>query len=531
MKLIYRDDLKKFLLRSFRLKLVGIYSFFLILSFLTFSHWIFDATKSWLYGGVDNALLLSGQSIGNFLHQMDIESVSKNDSLNNCDDYKNQYCGKDSIKEEARSLELLKIIHESITLNPKRHYIQIIDNKSDEVIWKSKNMIGKSLPTFPNEKEFNELRTYAESVYDYDTIPRYIYRRSLKGTAGDTVFTNIPFEGLDMRLHIVKTTDHTISIGYSLTWIQSYMDKLSNIFYVGLPIILFILIVLLLIVSKFGFYTIEEMTEKINTIRPNNLNVRMPVIESKDELARHSDAVNRLLDMVEKNFNKYKNFTYDASHELKTPLTILRGELELALNHTETIEEYQTVIASSLDEIIRLSNVVETLLELARAENGKVMLNYKNINLSCLLTDIVQDIEIIAEDKYITLKSNIESDVFIEADKSRLHQAILNLLENSVKYTPENGSIYVEMLKKDDSILLSIKDTGVGISEECKNMIFEKFYRTTNVKDAGIPGTGLGLSIVKWVIDSHNGQIEVESELGKGTNFIITIPIKQNGKQ
>lgn len=220
---------------------------------------------------------------------------------------------------------------------------------------------------------------------------------------------------------------------------------------------------------------------------------------------------------------RQKNFSEDAAHELKTPLTILRGELELALRESKNVDEYQQILSSALDEVNRLIRILQSVLEITKAESGKISLTIKENNLSDILNNLVDDAKILAEEKQIKINSDIQKNLIAEVDDLRIHQALLNLIENAIKYTGRNGTIDISLYAAPDSIVFKIKDTGIGIPKDKQKYIFERFFQIKDNPDAK-NGVGIGLSIVKWIVDNHNGSIEVNSEINKGTEFILKIP-------
>jgi signal transduction histidine kinase len=232
-----------------------------------------------------------------------------------------------------------------------------------------------------------------------------------------------------------------------------------------------------------------------------------------------------MITRLEESFYQIKQFTADVSHELRTPLAILTGELEVALKSEKSTREYQELIISCLEEVERLSNVVRTLLDISRAETGQVHIEQKRINLSLMLEEISEDAEILAEEKNITVGKMIEPGLFVEGDDIRLHQALLNIVDNSVKYTNIGGDILIRLVKQGNDAVLRLSDTGVGISEEHLPHIFDRFFRADQARSKDIQGNGLGLSIVKWIIEAHQGIITAESTIGKGTMITIILPL------
>ncbi len=491
-----------------RNRLLIIYSAFVTITFAGFSYGIYSYIENWFYDNLDSNLYLSAKSVEKYLN---IYNLKVSDSS--------------KIDDNLKHLEILKNIHESISLNPKMYFIQIY-GKDNSTIWKSSNLNDFNLPILPSKEELKELKTYAKEIEKYDTVPKFIFRQNLSGQIGDTVFAIIPFENSKLRLFIMKSDVGNISIGYSLSRFEFFLSEICRIFFIGIPIIAAILVLLLFVISFIGHSQTKKVKEVLDRIAESQLeNFDLSEIRDKDEFKFFVDSLDKLYSACQKKHNQILNFAYDASHELKTPLTILRGELELSLNSAQTVEDYQEVVASALDEVIRLSNVVSTVLEIARAENSNHSLNYSKVNLSDVVNDICEDMEIVAEEKNIKIFKNIDNEVFINGDKHKIQQVIINLLDNSIKYTPNGGKIKIFLNNSQNSATLIVEDNGIGIPAEQIPNIFQKFYRTPNAKKVGVQGTGLGLSLVKSIVDLHKGIISVESQENKGTKIIVSFPI------
>ncbi len=270
---------------------------------------------------------------------------------------------------------------------------------------------------------------------------------------------------------------------------------------------------------------LRKINEFIDTINSDNLGVKITENFHKTELRNIAFRLNDMIDRIDRSFSHLRQFTSTVSHELKTPLTIIRGELEIALHSRKTEEEYQAIIASSLDEVLRLNNVVMALLDLSRADTGKFTMNVNRENISKLLEDIAEDAVILAESKEITVTSKIEKDVFARCDIARLHQAFLNIVDNAIKYSPDKGRIDIELKSIDKFVEVSFADSGYGIPQDAIPNIFDRFYRINDSSPGhSVQGSGLGLSIVKWIVDSHNGKIVVNSIEKQGTKFTILLP-------
>lgn len=491
-----------------RNKLIILYSVFIIATFAGFAYWTYCNIEKWFFNRIDETLYSSAISIDEYIEKFYFYNNTKND--NNI------------------HFNMLKNIYESISLNPRRHYIQILDTNNN-LIWKSSNLGDFELPNLPNKKQLDELRTFAQEKYEYDTVPKVIFRKNLKGDIGDTVYTLIPFKDKNLRLFLIRTKNAYISIGYSLDWLNAFLRKLAYTFYFSIPLIVFVLILILILISIIGHSQTKKLSSILNKIAESELkNFNLNGLENKEEYKDIVTSIQNLYEACRRKHERIINFAYDASHELKTPLTILRGELELSLNTAKTVEDYQEVVASALDEVIRLSNVVSTVLELAKTDNASFSINFTDVNLSELVKDICIDMEIIANDKNQKLIQEIQSDIQIKGDSNKIHQIVLNLLDNAIKYTPDGGEIKIQLYEKFGNAVLIVEDNGIGIPEDQFDAIFTKFYRTQEAKKFGVQGTGLGLSLVKSYVQLHNGNIQVESKVGYSSKFTVTLPLVNN---
>jgi signal transduction histidine kinase len=297
--------------------------------------------------------------------------------------------------------------------------------------------------------------------------------------------------------------------------------------YIILPVALILMLFILIsgiILIKYR-RKIIKVEHFIDNISANTLNIKLIENFSSTELRVLAKKINDMIDRLDLTFSRMRHFASIVSHELKTPLTIIRGELEIALHSKKDIEEYQVIIASSLDEVLRLNNVVNALLDLSRADEGRISMNLNRENISKLIEDIAEDATILAESKNIFVESQIEFNIYTLCDVARLHQAFLNLVDNAIKYTPQNGRMSISLKRTDGNIEVSVSDTGHGIPKEAIPNIFDRFYRLNSREAKGIQGSGLGLSIVKWIIDAHNGRIVVSSVENQGSEFKVIIPV------
>jgi signal transduction histidine kinase len=218
-----------------------------------------------------------------------------------------------------------------------------------------------------------------------------------------------------------------------------------------------------------------------------------------------------------------RHFSADAAHELRTPLTILKGEMEIALRASRSEDEYRQILTSCLEEVDRLSAVVQDLLFLARSDSGNITGIDTPVDLAAVFTEALQPLRALAEAATVGITAPSPRPLWINGNASMLFRLIFNLGENAIKYTPEGGTVELRLDRNGSTAALLVKDDGPGIPLEEQARIFDRFYRGDPARSRG--GTGLGLALVRSIVTLHKGQVAVESEVGKGTCFRVTLPL------
>lgn len=287
--------------------------------------------------------------------------------------------------------------------------------------------------------------------------------------------------------------------------------------------------VLLLILALVGFYTISRITRsltylssRIKLISSKNLDERILDIKSENEIGELALTFNNLLDRLDKSFQRERQFIADVAHELKTPLATLKSSFEVILNRDRTIGEYKKVIEEAIGETDQLSSTLKNVLDLAWYEAGKTK-NKKKFNLSELIDDLYEIAQKMAVKKGIEVKLSTSQNIYIYGFKEKLARALLNIIDNAIKYSPSNGKVELLLEKTPKKILFSVIDNGPGISKDDFPHIFDRFYRGS--KTDTILGSGLGLAIAQSIISLHQGEVVVRSSLGHGSTFVIVLPI------
>jgi signal transduction histidine kinase len=233
-----------------------------------------------------------------------------------------------------------------------------------------------------------------------------------------------------------------------------------------------------------------------------------------------------MIGKLEQAFERERQFTADASHELKTPLAVLRGDMEVTLRRDRSTEDYKRVLESSIEEVDRLTRLVDDLLTLARSDAGERMLEPGPVRIDELATEVHTYINPLAESAGVALDYTPPlAPVIIEGDQKRLKQLLVNLLDNAIKYTPSGGSVRLALNVDERSALIEVADTGRGIPAETLPHIFDRFFRQSDPLDVRVNGFGLGLAISKLIVDAHGGSIEASSPEGQGSRFTVRLPL------
>jgi len=266
---------------------------------------------------------------------------------------------------------------------------------------------------------------------------------------------------------------------------------------------------------------IDNVRKQVDEIRDQNLSQRIKVINPMDELGSLTQTFNQMLDRLQQAFDSQRRFLADASHEIKTPITILRSQWEKMLEEKTLPVHCKKEIQNDLEDLVRLAELVDNLLLLSEIDENRTRIEQKPVDLADILREVYEDGKILAEHKHQNIKLDCQSAATILGDRSRLVQLFLNLIDNAVKYTDDNGEISLRLLNINNMAHIEIRDTGIGISENDLVHIFDRFYRADKSRSRQLGGSGLGLSICQWIVNAHRGKIKMQSEINKGTTISI----------
>jgi heavy metal sensor kinase len=302
------------------------------------------------------------------------------------------------------------------------------------------------------------------------------------------------------------------------------LTRLLLILGLGVPMALAGSLALGYFLARRALAPIERMTERARAITADRLSDRLPVDNPDDELGGLASTFNDTFARLELSFEQLRRFTADASHELRTPLTAMRSVGEVGLSHPGDVAGYREVIGSMLEEVDRLTRLVETLLAFSRADAGQVRLHAEALDLADLSREVVVYLGVLAEEKGQRLAVEARGPVPARADRSVLRQALVNLVDNAIKHSPVGQPIRVVAWADGRSSVVDVIDRGPGIPSEHRPHVFERFYRVDEARSRESGGVGLGLALAEWAVRSAGGRIEVETEEGAGSTFRIVLP-------
>lgn len=320
--------------------------------------------------------------------------------------------------------------------------------------------------------------------------------------------------------------------------VASSLEGMDEIFHSLAYILISAIIASVVIAAAVGWFLarkalrpVTEITKLARKIEAEHLNQRITIEAPQDEIGQLASTMNDMIERLEKSFNQIKQFTADASHELKTPLTILKGEMEIALRSKGGVEDMKEALRSSLEEIDRMNYIVRNLLDLAKMDVEGRSRSAEAVWLDKVLSDRYEHLRRLALDSGVRLDMLRNMRACVLGDMVRLSQLVYNLIDNALKYTPKGGAVELMLTAEDGKAVLRVRDTGVGIAKEDLPFIFDRFYRVDKARSREVGGAGLGLSICKEIIEAHGGAIDVVSEPGKGSTFTVKIPLAVNEPQ
>jgi heavy metal sensor kinase len=398
-------------------------------------------------------------------------------------------------------------------LGPALQDFVIVLNPADTVLYMSR--AARDLPTEP-VKNLMDLarrgsvpasRGSAELVARERLIPVRYFAREVRA------------DGVPVALVIVAAP----TAGVVLT-----PQRLLPGMLLAAPLVIVLASLLVYLVVDRTLQPVDAIVEEVEAISDGrSLHRRLGEPRTKDELARLTDTLNAMLSRLERSFTSLRRFTADASHELKTPLTVLRSGIERAITHPKAPPEVMQVLEEILVEVNRMAELVDALLTLARADEGRAPLHLEPVELEDVLSEVSETATFLGEQARVSVAvSAPPRPCTIALDRDRIRQLLMNLVSNAIKYTPQGGAVAIDCSRDAGQVVLSVRDTGVGIAPGDLPHVFDRFWRADQARSrtGQRPGVGLGLAISKWIVEAHGGTITVQSRPGRGTTFTVTLP-------
>lgn len=455
----------------------------LMAGLLVFSALVYIATEALLHRFVDGRLLALAETLA--------EIVERDPTIIG-----------NSNEDSALAAELSRSKKDQHDLHEVAHSLRVF-SPDGRLIWKSPNARAQTVPPHVLERVQVENKVF-ETVDSTDGAPV----RQL--------FISVPYQGQPRYVLQAET---------SLLHYRTTLNGLVFLLALGSGATLFVAWVGSLWLAKKVLAPIEALCAGAETMSEADLGKRLALDSPYQEFRRLTQAVNSVLDQFQRSSEIQRSFCDIAAHEMKTPLTILQGNLEVALLKARTAEEYRDALINNLEQVGRLVALTRSLLTLAKFTSGKPPVDLAPLTLEPLIQDIVDELTLLADDRRITLTFEPQPVPPVLGDAQWLKQALINLLDNALHYTPSGGAVTVRLQQCGDWVAVAVEDTGHGIEPEHLPQLFERFYRTdwARAKDAG--GTGLGLPIVKEIAEAHGGTISVTSQVDKGSVFTLRLPI------
>ena len=321
-----------------------------------------------------------------------------------------------------------------------------------------------------------------------------------------------------------------VQVGTSLQSMEETLHRLLVVLVLTGPVALGLSLIGGWFLAGRALRPVDQITSAAHRITASDLSRRLSVPTSSDEIGRLATTFNDMIARLEASFRQVRQFSADASHELRTPLTVMKGESELALRRSRSADEYKAVLESNLEEIERLCRIVDELLFLSRADFGQIKIERQVVKLDALVADIQRQASVLGQEQQIHVEIGPVDPVEVLGDEWRLRELLLNLVDNAIKYSRPNGAVELSLVRQAPMARVTVSDHGIGIPLEAQSRIFDRFFRADNARSHSKKGTGLGLALCKWIVEAHQGRIEVESIPGESARFTIVLPLAPSAR-
>lgn len=468
----------KSFVKSTRFKTAIWYSLVFLILEIVIGSIIYFYLRDNLYKQLDLSLIRQADLIFNFVNEKSIDFYNfKPDSI---------YSSPDEL--------IYDLVFEAVVFNPTNTFIQV--RYKDKTIFQTENLISK----YANLSDTTNEELIIKNFYDKNLSPHQI------------------------RAAVLNKNNYQIITAFPISHISDALESLTDLYIIIAPIFLLISVLGGAFISVKSLSRIDSIINRTKYITTQNLDEKIIGDEFDDEYGRLARTMNEMISRIKKSIDYMNQFSISAAHELKTPLTILRGEIELALRSKMTPDGYKEVLQSNLDETLRLINIVDKLFFISRTDHLLVKINKEETEINDVLLSVIESMKKIADEKNIKLNFNCEESIYAKVDKVLLNQVIFNLIENAIKYSDPKEIVNVQLGKRTNGkIYISVTNKGEGVPPDLQTKIFERFFRLESSRNRNTGGAGLGLSVVKSIVEMHGGKIEVQSNKEGLTIFTVII--------
>jgi heavy metal sensor kinase len=421
------------------------------------------------------------------------------------------------IRDESRTESISGAVNEAITEHSFREYVFAVFDSSGALIRSSQDSVRDSrthevpIASVFQSAPFKQLLANAGT-----SKPEFEYVRSFGRYRGYA------------RKFSTPVGDYTLAVLFSLHEPEEFLESIRHTFALIIPLGVLMAGIGGYFLARNALAPVVSMSRQASMIDAKNLHDRLAVTNPRDELGLLACSFNDLLDRLAASIEQQRRFMADASHELRTPVAILRGEADVSLSQPDRPPaEYRDSLMVLRDAAKGLGQIVEDLFTLARADAGTYPIVRSRFYLDELLSDCVRSARTLAAAKNIRLELKTASDLIVEADEPLIRRLFLNLIDNAIKFTPANGAVLLAAARDSNEYRVTIEDSGVGIPEPMQVRVFERFFRADQARtrsDDSVAGAGLGLAISRWIAESHSGQLLLKSSGPNGTVFLVTLP-------
>jgi heavy metal sensor kinase len=468
----------KLLVKSTRFKTTLWYSLVFLILEIVIGSVIYFYLRSSLYTQLDLSLTKQCELIYHFVSEKSIDLYEFT---------------PDSIYATPDEL-VYDLAFEAVALNPNNTLIQV--RYKDKLIFQTENLKGFHSFLSDSSSENLLIKTFSDKKLSPD----------------------------EMRAAVFNQEDYQIITAFPVVLINDALKSLTDLYIIILPIFFLVSVIGGGFISIKSLSRIDSIINRTKYITTRNLDEKISGDEFEDEYGRLAKTMNEMITRIKKSIDYMNQFSISAAHELKTPLTILRGEIELALRSKITPDQYREVLQSNLDETLRLINIVDKLFFVSKTDHSLIRINKERTELNSFIKSATESMKKIAEDKNIKLNYQGDEKIYAEIDTALMNQVIYNLVENAIKFSIENEEVIVRLWKENSGkVFITVTNQGEYIPPEFHKKIFERFFRIESSHNRSTGGAGLGLSVVKSIIDMHGGEIEIESKPDGLTTFIVKL--------